>query len=146
MYDHLLDLFVPLLRKLKVIISTPYIWDVKGRKFELIKNKKYVKRFRIVSYIIYAHMVIMAWNLFQVFKKERNLLLEIFSLGTSAMTFFATVNRRMHQNEAAYIVQLLNCMVAFETSSTEWGNINMFVSLIHTAFLISSIPFIIDQF
>jgi hypothetical protein len=119
---------------------------VKGRKFELIKNKKYVKRFRIVSYIIYAHMVIMAWNLFQVFKKERNLLLEIFSLGTSAMTFFATVKRRMHQNEAAYIVQLLNCMVAFETSSTEWGNINMFVSLIHTAFLISSIPFIIDQF
>jgi hypothetical protein len=106
-----------------MIISTPYVWDVKGRKFVLIKNEKYVKRFKIISYITYVHMVIMTLNLFQVFKKESNLLLQITSLGTAAMTLFATVNRWMHQNGAASIVEFLNCMVAFQISSTERGNI-----------------------
>jgi hypothetical protein len=50
------------------------------------------------------------------------------------MTFFATVTTRMHQNEAADMVQFLNYMVAFEIASTEWGNINMFVSLRNNRF------------
>jgi hypothetical protein len=64
-------------------------------------------------------MVIMTLNLFQVFKKEENLIFQVTSLGMAAVTMFATVSRRMHQNGAAAIVQLLNCMVAFQISSTK---------------------------
>jgi hypothetical protein len=106
------------------MVCTPYNWDVKGKRFVMIRNQRYVKRFRNLSYILYAHMVIMAWNLFQVFTKESNLLLQITSLGTAALTLFATVNRSMHQKGAFNIVQFLNGMVAFQLSSTERGNIN----------------------
>jgi hypothetical protein len=122
MYDHLWQLVIPFLRKLKIIITTPYVWDAKKRRFVLIENGAYLKRFKILSYILYAHMVIMTWNLFQVFKKEGNIIFQMTSLGTAAVTMFSTVNRRMHQNGAGAIVQLLNCMVAFEISSTERGN------------------------
>jgi hypothetical protein len=90
----------------------------------MIRNQRHVKRFRTLSYILYAHMVIMAWNLFQVFTKESNLLLQITSLGTAALTLFATVNRWRHQKGASTIVRFLNGMVAFQLSSTERGNIN----------------------
>jgi hypothetical protein len=122
MYDHFWQLVVPYLRKLKVLITTPYVWDAKKRRFVLIENTAYLKKFQVLSYLLYAHMVIMSWNLFQVFKKEGNLIFQMTSLGTAAITMFATVNRRMHQNGAAAIVQLLNCMVAFQLSSTERGN------------------------
>jgi hypothetical protein len=124
MYDHLWGLVVPLLRKSKTVVSTPYIWDAKGRRFVLIKNAKYVKRFRIISCIIYAHMIIMAWNVFQVLKKESSLLLQITSFGIAGLAMFATVTRWMHQNNAADIVQFLNRMVAFQISRTERGNDN----------------------
>jgi hypothetical protein len=64
----------------------------------------------------------MAWNVFQVFKKENNLLLQITSLGIAGITMFATVTRWMHQKNAATIVQFLNRMVAFQISNTERGN------------------------
>jgi hypothetical protein len=70
MYDHFWHLVLPLLRRLERVICTPYAWNEKGKRFVLIRNKKYAKRFKIVSYVIYANMVIIAWNLFQVFKKE----------------------------------------------------------------------------
>jgi hypothetical protein len=122
MYDHFWQLVVPFLKKLKIIISTPYVWDAQKRKFVLILNEAYLKKFKILSYISYAHMVIMTWNLFQVFKQEGNHIFQMTSLGIAAINMFATVNRRMHQNGAAAIVQLLNCMVAFQISSTERGN------------------------
>jgi hypothetical protein len=104
MYDHLWGLVVPFLRKSKTVVSTPYIWDAKGRRFVLIQNAKYVKRFRIISCIIYAHVIIMAWNVFQVLKKESSLLLQITSFGIAGLAMFATVTRWMHQNNAADIV------------------------------------------
>jgi hypothetical protein len=124
MYDHFWGLVVPLLRKSKTVVSTPYVWDAKGRRFVLIKNAKYVRRFKIISYIIYAHMIIMAWNVFQVLKKESSLLLQITSLGIAGLAMFVTVTRWMHQTNAAAIVQFLNRMVAFQISSTERGNDN----------------------
>jgi hypothetical protein len=124
MYDHFWELVVPFLQKLKIVISTPYIWDEKARSFVLIRNAKYVKMFKIVSCLIYVHMVIIAWNVFQVFKKESNILLQITSLGIAGTTMFATVSRWMHRKNAAAVVQLLNCMVAFQRSRTERGNNN----------------------
>jgi hypothetical protein len=121
MYEHFWLLVVPFLKKLKMIISTPYVWDAKKRRFVLILNESYLTKIKILSYISYAHMAIMTWNLFQVFKKEGNLIFQMTSLGIAAITMFATVNRRMHQNGAATIVQLLNCIVAFQISSTERG-------------------------
>jgi hypothetical protein len=90
----------------------------------VIRNRKYARRFKIVSYVIYGHMVVMAWNLFQVFRKESNLLLQITSLGTAAITMFATVNRWIHQKSAATIVEFLNAMVDFQASIKKKGNIN----------------------
>jgi hypothetical protein len=113
---------LPFLKKLEIIITTPYVWDAKKRRFVLIKNEAYLKKFKILSYISYSHMVIMTWNLFQVFKKEGNLIFQMTSLGTVAMTMFPTVNRWVHQKGAAAIVQFLNCMVAFPISSRESGN------------------------
>jgi hypothetical protein len=55
MYDHFWQLVVPFLKKLKIIISTPYVWDAKKRKFVLILNEAYLKKFQILSYISYAH-------------------------------------------------------------------------------------------
>jgi hypothetical protein len=124
MYDHFWGLVIPLLRKSKIVVSTPYVWDAKGRRFVLIKNAKYVRRFNIISCIIYAHMIIMAWNVFQVLKKENSLLLQTTSLGIAGLAMFATVTRWMHQTNAAAIVQFLNRMVAFQISSTERGNDN----------------------
>jgi hypothetical protein len=124
MYDDFWQTVLPILRRLETIVCTPYNWDVKGKRFVMIRNQRYVKRFRTLSYILYAHMVIMAWNLFQVFTKESNLLLQITSLGTAALTLFATLNRWMHQKGAFNIVQFLNGMVAFQLSSSERGNIN----------------------
>jgi hypothetical protein len=66
----------------------------------------------------------MAWNVFQVLKKESSLLLQITSFGIAGLAMFATVTRWMHQNNAADIVQFLNRMVAFQISSTERGNDN----------------------
>jgi hypothetical protein len=105
-----------------MIICTPYMWDAKKRLFVLIKDEAYLKKFKILSYIMYGNMLISTWNLFQVFKKESQQLLHVTSLGTVAITFFATVNRWMHQNGAVGIVQLLNCMVAFQAYNTERGN------------------------
>jgi hypothetical protein len=122
MYGHFWDLVIPLLRKLEILITTPYMWDQKKGRFFLIKKPVYMKRFKILSYILYIHMLTMVWNLFQVFKKESSLLFQMTSLGTAAITMFATVNRWMHQTGAAAIVQLLNNMVAFEINSTERGN------------------------
>jgi hypothetical protein len=122
MYEYFWQLLLPFLKKLKIIITTPYVWDAKNIRFVLIKNEAYLKKFKILSYILYAHMVIMTWNLFQVFKKEGNLIFQMTSLFTVAITMIPTVNRWMHQNGAADIVQLLNCMVAFQISSTERGN------------------------
>jgi hypothetical protein len=122
MYDHFWELVVPLLQKLKIVISTPYIWDEKARSFVVIKNAKYVKMFKVVSCLIYVHMVIIAWNVYQVFKKESSLLLQITTLGIAGTTMFATVCRWMHRKNAAGIVQLLNRMVAFQRSSTQRGN------------------------
>jgi hypothetical protein len=64
----------------------------------------------------------MTWNLFQVFKKEENLIFQMTSLSIAAIIMFATLNRRMLQNGAATIVQILNCMVPFQISSTERSN------------------------
>jgi hypothetical protein len=122
MYEYFWQLLLPFLKKLKIIITTPYVWDAKNIRFVLIKKEAYLKKFKILSYILYAHMVIMTWNLFQVFKKEGNLIFQMTSLFTVAITMIPTVNRWMHQNGAADIVQLLNCMVAFQISSTERGN------------------------
>jgi hypothetical protein len=88
----------------------------------LIKDETYLKKFRILSYIIYGNMFIITWNLFQVFKKESQPLLHVTSLGTVAITFFTTVNRWMHHKGAVAIVQLLNCMVAFQADNTAIGN------------------------
>jgi hypothetical protein len=87
-------------------------------------------------------MVIIAWNLYQVFKKESNLLLQITSLGTAAITMFATVNRWIQQKSAATIVEFLNAMVDFQASSKKRGNINNTLLCLRSSikFKITSFP------
>jgi hypothetical protein len=67
------------------------------------------------------NMVIVAWNLLQVSHQERNPIFQIICMGIVAYTILTTLNRRMHHNGAAAIVQFLNCMVNFQRSITE-GN------------------------
>jgi hypothetical protein len=126
MYDHFWPQVISFLKNCTVSISTPYDWDVKGTKFVVIKDKKYVKRHKLLTYIIYGNMVVMAWNLFQVSKKEtNNTFLQVISVGISAATMFMTVNRWMHHKGAHAIVEFLNCMVKFQRSSTERGNVRI---------------------
>jgi hypothetical protein len=122
MYDHLWHILTSFLQKMRITLTTPYEWDAERHKFVLITSPKYVKWNHTVTYVIYGNMVVVAWNVIQVFQKEKGSLFQIISLETGAMTVFATVNRWMHHNGAAAIVRFLNCMVAFQRSSTERGN------------------------
>jgi hypothetical protein len=122
MYDHLWHILKSFLQKMRITLTTPYEWDAERHKFVLITNRKYVKWNHTVTYVIYGNMVVVAWNVIQVSQKEKGALFQIISLGTGAMTVFATVNRWMHHNGAPAIVRFLNCMVAFQRSSTEEGN------------------------
>jgi hypothetical protein len=67
-------------------------------------------------------MFVMAWNLYQVSKKESNEFLQVISVGITAATMFMTVNRWIHHKGPRVIVEFLNCMVKFQRSSTERGN------------------------
>jgi hypothetical protein len=122
MYDHLWHILTSFLQKMKITLTTPYKWDAERHKFVLITSRKYVKWNHVLTYVIYGNMVVVASNVIQVSQKEKGALFQIISLGTGAMTDFATVNRWMHHNGAAAIVRFLDCMVAFQRSSTVRGN------------------------
>jgi hypothetical protein len=57
MYDDFWQIVLPILRGLETIVCTPYNWDVKGKRFVLIRNRRYKERFRTLSYILYAHIL-----------------------------------------------------------------------------------------
>jgi type IV secretory pathway TraG/TraD family ATPase VirD4 len=123
MYDHLLHLITRFLQKFRITLTCTYIWELNQNRFVLISNRKYVRRNHRITYVIYGNMVVVAWNVLQTSQKEVNPLFQMISLGMGAVTVFVTVNRWKHHKGAAAIVQFLNCMVEFERSSTQRGNI-----------------------
>jgi intein/homing endonuclease len=100
MYEHFWPEIKHFLRKFRISFSIPYTWDEKGNKFFVIKNHKYVRKYEILTYVIYGNMFVMAWNLYQVSKKESNEFLQVISVGITAATMFMTVNRWIHHKGA----------------------------------------------
>jgi hypothetical protein len=122
MYDHFWQQLIRFLKKLKITLTITYVWDIKTKKFVTVGNKMYAKKNTVVMYVVYANMIVIAWNVVQVSRKDRIAIFQIISFGTGAVAALVTVSRWLHHNGAAEIVQFLNCMVRFQRNSTERGN------------------------
>jgi hypothetical protein len=123
MYAHLWDLFLPDIERAKGICSIPYTWNLKEGRFNLIRSPSYVKSFRTLSILFKLHMAFVFWNLLQTLRNETNILLIMYGLGYTAITFAISVSQWMYQNQnlAGGIVELLNLTVDFEKLSTRPG-------------------------
>jgi hypothetical protein len=119
MYTHYWNQFLPQLARLERILSTPYSWNSKERRFGHIRNLSYVQRFRFVSVLFAFHMLFVCWNLLQTLRNEANILLMIFSTGFTFATGVITVVRWMYQNPqiSGIIVKRLNATVDFQRQS-----------------------------
>jgi hypothetical protein len=123
MYTHYWDLFLPELKRLETIWSTPYTWNSKEQKFSLIQRLSYVKGFKALSILFALHLPLIGWNLLQTLRYETDILLMIFGLGCTGITLAITVVRWMYQNQgiSSDIVKLLNATVHFQKLSTRPG-------------------------
>jgi hypothetical protein len=106
---------------MKRIYTTPYTWNCNEQKFTLIRSLSYVRIFRALSLLIALHTPLIFWNLLQTLRLETNILLKIYGLGYTSITFTIGVVRGMHQNVAGDIVELLNLTIAFQKLSTNSG-------------------------
>jgi hypothetical protein len=123
MYAHFWDQFLPELERLKRIWSTPYIWNYKEQRFQLIRCLSYLKTFRTLSIIFALHMPFIYWNLLQTLQNETNILLRVCALWGTGITSAITVVRWMYQRQrvSADIVKLLNAAVSFENLNIQPG-------------------------
>jgi hypothetical protein len=129
MYAHFWDLFLPQIERAKKTFSIPYTWSLKEGRFNLIRSPSYVKRFRALSILFKLHMAFVFWNLLQTLRNETNILLIMYGLDYTAITFAVTVSRWMYQNQtlAGDIVELLNLTVDFEKLNTQPGTHGCFL-------------------
>jgi hypothetical protein len=128
MYAHFWNVFLPELKRMEKLYSTPYTWNGKEGRFSLIRRLSYVKVFRALSLLSAFHLPFICWNLLQTLRHETNILLMIFALGYTGITVGCTVVRWMHQNQdiSGNIVKLLNATVDFQKRSTRPGKLDSY--------------------
>jgi hypothetical protein len=111
MYVHFWPELFRCLKTARKPYTTPYDWDHPKTKFTIIKTPKYVKVFKLMSYLSFLHMIIMLWNLIRTLQKEKTFLPKMISLDVAACTGVILICRWMHYKRAEEIVHFLNCMV-----------------------------------
>jgi hypothetical protein len=124
MYEHFLHFIIPYLESVERLIATPYKWNCKERKFDPIGNPSYVKKFRLLTYIMVAHLGFICWNILHVLLIEQNSILVMWGLFTFALTLALTVVRTVHYASGGKIAELHNSCLRFHTLHGQAGEFN----------------------
>jgi hypothetical protein len=128
MYANFWNQILPELKRLESILSTPYAWNSKEKRFSLIHHLSYVKINRALFIFSALHLPFICWNLLQTLRNETNILLIIFAFGYTSITSGSTVVRWMYQNQhiSGDIVKLLNATVDLQKLSTLPGKTSLY--------------------
>jgi hypothetical protein len=121
MYEHFWTDILCFLQITRQTYTTPYDCDRSKAKFMIIRTPKYVKTYKVLSYVNFIHMGFMLWNLIQILLNEKNVVPKMVSLVVAAFAAFIVICRWMHTKRAEDIVDFLNCMVKSARSVTERG-------------------------
>jgi hypothetical protein len=90
MYDQFIEQMIPYIERMVRIFATPYKWNSKGRKFILIRDRSYVKVFRMITFLCVANTGFVCWNVLHVLFHETSIILVMWSLFSFAITIIVT--------------------------------------------------------
>jgi hypothetical protein len=122
MYENLILQFIPYLKRMERIYATPYTWNSKQRNFVLIQDKSYIKIFRLITFLMIAHLGLMCWNILHVSLYEKYNLFVMLALYAFAVTFIITVVRSLHTFSGKQIAELHNSCLKFHHLNGQAGN------------------------
>jgi hypothetical protein len=124
MYEHFMHFIIPYLERVERLCTTPYKWNCKERKFVQIVNRSYVKKFRLLTFLMVAHVVLMCWNIGHVLLMEQNSILVMWGLFGFSVTFTLTVMRKVYYACGGKIAELQNSCLRFHTLHGQAGEFN----------------------
>jgi hypothetical protein len=103
------------------IYATPYTWNIKGRNFVPIQDKSYIKIYRLITFLMIAHLGLICWNILHVSLYEKYNLFVMLALYAFAVTFMTTVIRTVHTFSGKQIAELHNSCLKFHHLNAEAG-------------------------
>jgi hypothetical protein len=128
MYEHFWGQLLLFLKITRLAHSTPYEWNNAKSKFLIISNPKYVRVFRVLSYLNLLHFGLLCWNLVQSLKKETSSVYQMIGVTVTAYSALTSVCRWMHNARAVDMVDFLNHMVQSARSLRDRGKIRKIIN------------------